>query len=107
MTYDLRSISPAKLARFMALVVGGLMFVFTLISLPMFLLLPFPDDPSQPSKAVFLVLLILYPLFGALWGWIAGQISARLYNFAAKRVGGVSIELVPSEEHEAASPVAR
>jgi hypothetical protein len=98
MTYDLRSISPQKLARIMALVLGGLMLIFSLFALPMFLFLPFPeDDPSQPPKAFFLVFLFLYPFFGALWGWVAGQVSARLYNFAAKRLGGITIELVPSE----------
>jgi hypothetical protein len=98
MTYDLRYISPSKLARIMALVLGGLMLIFSLFALPMFLFLPFPEDnPAQPPRAVFLIFLCLYPLFGALWGWLAGQISARLYNFAAKRLGGVSIELVPSE----------
>lgn len=105
MTYNLRSISPTTLARIMALVIGGLMLIFSLMALPILLLVPSPKgDPSAPPKALFLVLVILYPLFGALWGWIAGQISARLYNFAAKRIGGVSIELVPSEDarHEAA-----
>jgi uncharacterized membrane protein YbhN (UPF0104 family) len=98
MTYNLRSITPSTLARILALVVGGLMLIFSLMSLPIFLFMPFPkNDPSAPPKALFLVLVILYPLFGAIWGWVAGQISARLYNFAAKRIGGVSIELVPSE----------
>jgi hypothetical protein len=102
MTYDLRSISPAKLARIMALVLGGLMLIFSLFAFPMFLFMPFPEgDPSQPSKGFFLFFLLLYPFFGAIWGWVAGQISARLYNFAAKRVGGISIELVPSEAGQA------
>ena len=98
MTYELRSISPAKLARIMALVLGGLMLIVSLFAIPMFLFMPFPeDDPSQPSKGFFLFFLLLYPFFGALWGWVAGQMSARLYNFTAKSVGGITIELVPSD----------
>jgi len=83
-------------------VLGGLMLVFSLFALPMFLFLPFPEGhPSQPPRAFFLIFLFLYPLFGVLWGWLGGQISARLYNFAAKRLGGVSIELVPSDTAQA------
>ena len=99
MTYDIRHISPSRLAKIMALVLGGLMLIFSLLALPMLLLMPFPQGhASQPPKAVFVLLMLFYPLFGALWGWLGGQIAARLYNFAAKRLGGVSIELVPSED---------
>lgn len=92
MTYELRSISPTRLSRVMAWVVGGIFLIICLIMIPMFLLTPFPEHEGQPSKSLFLVFLVLYPVFGAIWGWICGQLTARLYNFVARRKGGVTFE---------------
>ena len=105
MHYEVRYISPRKLSRIMALVLGGLFLIFSLIALPMFLLAPFPENsPGQPPKAFLLVMVVLYPLFGALWGWIGGQVSSRLYNAAAKRLGGVQVELAPLAAEVVAPP---
>jgi hypothetical protein len=35
---------------------------------------------------------ILYPIMGAVFGFIGGLIGAFVYNFAAERVGGVEME---------------
>jgi hypothetical protein len=91
----------------MAVVLGGFFLLFTLMAIPMILLMPFPENaPNQPSKAMFLVLVLAYPVFGALWGWISGQICARFYNFVARRIGGVLLDLAPISETPSGSPVA-
>jgi hypothetical protein len=94
-THEVRSISPQRLARIMAAVLGGLFVLFSLLMLPMFLFAPFPENvPNQPPKALFLIQILLYPVFGALWGWISGQITARIYNFVAARLGVIHLDLV-------------
>jgi hypothetical protein len=93
MNYELRSLSPARLSRTLAWVVGTLALIMCLIMIPLFLLAPFPDGvEGQPSKSSFLLLLIVYPLFGALWAWICGQVIASVYNVVAKKKGGVTFE---------------
>src|SRR5688572_23208701 len=85
-THEVRSISPQRLSRIMAMILGGITLLFSLLALPVVLLTPFPEGvPNQPPKALFFALILLYPLFGALWGWIGGQISARIYNLVARR----------------------
>jgi hypothetical protein len=83
----------------LAVVLGGFMLLFALLTLPMFFFAPFREDmPNQPPKALFLVFILLYPLFGALWSWISGQIFTRIYNLVARRIGGVLLDLAPIEQ---------
>jgi hypothetical protein len=99
-THEIRSISPQRLARVSAIVLGGITLLISLLVLPMFLLAPFPENsPNEPPKLLILLVLIMYPLFGALWGWIAGQISARIYNAVARRFGGIQLVLAPIEQN--------
>ena len=107
MIHEVRSVSPQRLARIMAVVLGGLMSLFSLLAIPMILLMPVPDNaPDQPPKALFLAFVLLYPVFGALWGWISGQIFARIYNFVARRMGGVLVDLTPIDQNLVDKPVA-
>ena len=96
MIHEVRFISPQRLARIMAAIVGGILLLVSLLMLPIFLFAPFPENvPNQPPKALFFVLILLYPLFGALWGWISGQVTARIYNFVSARLGGMLLDLAP------------
>ena len=107
MIHEVRSVSPQRLARIMAVVLGGLMSLFSLLAIPMILLMPLPENaPDQPPKVLFLVFILLYPVFGALWGWISGQIFARIYNFVAMRMGGVLVDLAPIDQDPVGRPVA-
>lgn len=93
-TYELRRISPDKLARIMAWAIGAILLVICLFMLPMFMFAPLPDVYPQPPRSLFLIFLILYPLFGAFWAWVCGQLMARVYNFVARKKGGVTFEAV-------------
>lgn len=107
MVHELRSVSPQRLARIMAVVSGALMAVISLLAMPMILQTPMPENAANPlPKAFFAVLLLLYPVFGALWGWICGQILARIYNFVARRMGGILIDLAPFQDGSNERPVA-
>ena len=97
MTYELRSIAPSRLARIMAWVLGVLFTVLMLFAIPIFLLTPAQQAPGQPPKSLFVVIGVLYPIIGALWGWICGHAVARAYNFVAIRIGGVTFEAVGVE----------
>jgi hypothetical protein len=92
-TYELRSISPARLSRTLAWIFGTLLLIVCVVMIPAFMLAPFPENvDGEPPRSLFLVFLVLYPLFGALWAWICGQMIARVYNFVAKKKGGVTFE---------------
>ncbi len=92
-TYELRRITPARLARVMAWVVGAIFLAICLLMIPAFLLAPLPvGSEGQPPRALFLIFLVFYPLIGALWAWVLGQVGARVYNFVAKRKGGITFD---------------
>ena len=77
----------------MAWVTGALFLFISVLFIPMFLLAPFPEDEEgTPPKWLLLCIPIIYPLFGALWAWVCGQIVARVYNFVALKKGGVTFE---------------
>jgi hypothetical protein len=46
-------------------------------------------------------MVLLYPVFGAVTGWIGVATMASLYNFIARRIGGIQVEV--SGAHEGAS----
>jgi hypothetical protein len=81
------------LARVLAIIYGGLFGVTAIISVPILLFSPFPAYNAAPvPRSVFVTMLILYPLMGVFVGWIGGHIVARLYNFVARRFGGIQYE---------------
>src|SRR5579862_3408103 len=92
-THVLKNVSPGHLARVLAILYGGFFGVMAIISMPMLFLAPAPVNNGPPiPRAIFMVLLLLYPLLGAFFGWINGHILARLYNFVARRFGGLQYE---------------
>ena len=93
-TYVLKSIDPRQLARLLAAIYGVLFFVFCLIAVPMFMFFPTGPAPNQAfPKGFALALLVIYPVFGAFMGWVGGHIVARVYNFAAQRLGGLRVDV--------------
>jgi hypothetical protein len=93
-TYVLKSINPKQLARLMSAIYGVLFLIICLIGVPMFMFVPTPPGTNQAfPKAFGLAFLVIYPIFGAFMGWVGGHIVARIYNFAAKRLGGVRVDV--------------
>lgn len=93
-TYVLKSIDPRQLARLLAAIYGVLFLIFCLIAVPMFMFVPTGPASNQTfPKGFALALLVIYPVIGAFMGWVGGHIVARVYNFAAKRLGGLRVDV--------------
>ena len=46
-------------------------------------------------KGLLIFMFLLYPLIGAAMGWVTGQLGCRIYNWAARRYGGLLVEVAP------------
>jgi hypothetical protein len=91
--HELTRIDPTKAARLLAIIYGVVFGVFSLIFVPVLLFAPEPPPGfNQPPKALFLVFVVLYPLMAAAMGWISGQLGSRVYNWAARKYGGLVFE---------------
>jgi hypothetical protein len=98
--YSLRSVDVMSCAKMMGTMYGSLGLIF----LPLFLLggfgsLLFGQKSAALSGIAMLFFAILLPaIYGAL-GFLMGAFSAWVYNFVARRIGGIRLELradVPS-----------
>jgi predicted branched-subunit amino acid permease len=95
MRYKLTSIEPFHLGWFAGLVISGITFVMCacigLVVLVMESVQPGMSRPVAllPLFAMVFVLPILYGVFGVL----AGYVVARVFNLAAKRLGGIDVTL--------------
>jgi hypothetical protein len=98
--HELKRVEPRRLARVLAVVYGGLFTLFTLISVPMLMLMPVQHTGGNaPHKALLLMMLVFYPLMGAGFGWISGYVVSRIYNLVARRFGGILIQVARVAEH--------
>ena len=94
MTTTLRRIEPVSLAKVYAIITGALALLF---ALPMGCLFSIAGSASDElgglGAGLGLFMIVLYPLFGVVFGFIAGWLYAFIYNLVADRVGGVEVEL--------------
>lgn len=98
--HELRHVDPLRAANIGALVYGLMMAVFALLFSPFFLLAGMMapaaagDDPFAAMFPVFGVfLIVLYPLMGAVMGWISGLLGSAIYNLVVRWSGGLLVEL--------------
>ena len=90
----LRRIDPMSLAKVYAVVVAVMMLVF---ALPAGCMMSMVGSLTGEGAGAFgagmgFFLLILYPLFGLILGFISGFLVAWVYNLVAERIGGVELE---------------
>ncbi len=93
--HEIRRIDPARTARLLAIIYAALFGLLTIFMVPMLLLAPTPSQGPPPPKAFLVVMFILYPLLGAAMGWLTGQATSRIYNWASGRYGGLLMEIRP------------
>ena len=93
MVTTLRRVDPVSLAKVYAVVTGALMLVF---ALPAGCILAIAGGASDElgglGAGIGLFMVVLYPLFGVVFGFIAGWLYAFIYNLVADRIGGVELE---------------
>jgi hypothetical protein len=89
----IRSVGVLSAAKIMCAIYG----VLGLILLPIFLMAGLVGSPFRGRTGAFgaigaLLLAALFPIFYGAVGFVAGAMGALLYNFFAKRMGGVEVE---------------
>jgi len=95
--YSIRSLDVSSCAKLMGAIYGCL----ALIVLPPIVLLSgfsflLRGPNPQPYWGLWLVLpVILAPILYGLIGFFIGALTAWVYNFAARQIGGIQLELRP------------
>jgi hypothetical protein len=91
----LRRIGILSLGKFLAFLYGLMgLFIGALASLASLLGAAWVHQgPAGAFLGIGVVAIIAFPLFYGLLGFIAGIISAALFNLVASMVGGIEIEL--------------
>jgi hypothetical protein len=99
MPQQLRSVGAASCAKIFAVLYGIFGILMGIVFCLIFLLGALAGSPGLPERrgAVGFLLgvgsIIFFPIFYALIGAVGGLIGAALYNFVAKHMGGIEIEL--------------
>ena len=87
MKHQLAGISVHQSAKVVAIVYG----VLGLIVVPLFVLASLAD----PAGAFPLWLVLLFPVFYGIMGYVFTALAAALYNVIASRAGGIEFALRP------------
>ena len=94
MVYELKRIDPLRAANVGALVYGIVTAVFMLIFSPIFLLIALFAPPEEGfGIGMAIAVMLLYPIFGLVFGWLGGMLGAFVYNLVVRWTGGVRLEL--------------
>lgn len=96
MKYEMRRVDPLRAANLGGVVYGIVMAIFALLFLPFMLLFAVIGHLSEGAgPALWMpLLLVIYPIIGAIMGWVSGLITAAIYNLAVGWIGGLRVELV-------------
>jgi hypothetical protein len=98
MIHELRRLPPMHTAKIMALLYGVFFLLVSLILVPVILLGPSVDARgNQVHKGIFLGFMIAYPIFGLVFGWLGSALMSTIYNFIAKRFGGLRFQVIDVE----------
>ena len=93
MVTTLRRIEPMSLAKIYAVITGSIML---LVAVPAGCGLAIAggavDELGEFGAGVGLVFALLYPVVGAVMGFVAGYLYAAIYNIVSDRFGGVELE---------------
>ena len=103
--YSIRSIDVISCAKMMAAVHGCLSLLF----IPFFLIFGLASLLLGPNKVggiaaigLGLVFAVVLPLFYAAMGFLIGALGAWIYNFVARRIGGIRLEFAAPESAQVA-----
>ena len=95
MNYQLKRVEPMRAANVGALVYGMLLACFALIMFPFVMMLSVvaPTQADGPSRMLFGLILLVYPIMGLVLGWISGFLTSVIYNFVVRWTGGILFEM--------------
>lgn len=89
---EIKKIAPRSLANISGAVYFFFGFIFGLF---MFVISIIAGAEGETARSLWFGIgaLVLIPLAYGAAGWLGGYLSAFIYNFFAKKVGGIKIEL--------------
>jgi hypothetical protein len=97
MQREIVHIAPIRAANVMSIVYATAFAVFSLSALPFYMFVPFHDPQGNALNPVSMaIVLLLYPVLGAVMGWVGTASMAWLYNVIAPRVGGIRLDVLHS-----------
>lgn len=101
---ELLTVSPLRAANITAAVLFVTYAVCALLFVPfmfIFILIGLSQGGGEPAVAILLplIMVLFYPIAGAVFGWILGGLAALVYNWVRKLTGGFVFEIrdVPPE----------
>lgn len=96
MKLELERISPLRAANLSAIVYGTLTAAFAAVIAVIWLLVPSQAQQSreaqQAAQQLFGLVFFLYPILGAISGWLMGLLGAAVYNVVSVWLGGLHLE---------------
>jgi hypothetical protein len=91
-------IEPIPAANVVSIVYAAVFAVVSLLSLPFLVFVPLVDGRGNTADPTsMLVPILLYPVFGAVMGWVGTACMAWLYNLVAARIGGIRLDVLHSD----------
>lgn len=93
--FECNRVEPIRAANLAALVYGALMVPMGLMMAPIMALTSALSPETEGGVGVGLgigmgaMMLVLYPIIGLVSGWISGALASVVYNFIAKKIGGL------------------
>ena len=94
--YEVRRVEPLRAANVAGVVYAILTAAMVIVVLPFFLLLSaFLPAGEKAAPGAIVVVLLLYPILGAVMGWISGLLTAAIYNVVVRWTGGLQLDMDP------------
>lgn len=99
---EIKRISVLRAGIISGLTMSATMFVFMLLYYLILSFIPFPEMGHMPFSihGMFLILLIVLPIFYGILGFLFGVLWAGIYNLIAKSGIGLVIELEDVQEED-------
>jgi O-antigen/teichoic acid export membrane protein len=83
-----------RAADVIAILYGIFFTLFAFFFFPFYALVPLHDKDGNPIDSTpFLIMILLYPVFGVIAGWLGTFVGAHTYNLVARRTGGIQVEV--------------
>jgi len=98
-------VSPISLGKTIAVIQGGITFVFAALAFitAVWMTLAFAQVQARAIFVAFFVMVII-PLIQAILGFILGAIAGWIYNLSVHLTGGIHITLAaPERSHDSVS----
>ena len=99
--YELKSVGILRCGLVLAVVYAIGAFIESLFFVPIMALAPYAS--AYPFGGLGWAMVVVFPIFGAIFGLIAGIVGAAVYNLVARWTGGLQLRFAVEPGPEALS----